>query len=325
MRLLQRDDGEAEHDQGLPRQRIEEPCVLRRPARQAKLPCQRRGIERKRCRKRGRERAARDDDEHERQQQEHNVERQDVEVADLVGEQHEADGCARRIGEGRARAMPSEQQRVVEDDGTRAEQRDGDGDDHDLRAPDLECTQEQACDHLPQGPCSRLARGDEGKGATRQEHEQLGRIRNGIVAEREVRIDHAGDMVDEDHHKRDAPPEINRVGRSHSPSCSSEISRSPLRLNAYSCGRTSGRDGTFDAGRHFRPPLMRSRAVCLIDRLPRRRRPRRDSRYFAGALLRSGWPFLSTPRSGQAAGDLHDRSDTASRSRIEWKRRGGPR
>ena len=51
---------------------------------------------------------------HRRHHHQHDVERQDVEIAELMGEQRQADMGRDRIVEHRRRVVPFEQQRIVE-------------------------------------------------------------------------------------------------------------------------------------------------------------------------------------------------------------------
>ena len=203
---------EAENERELPGQRVEEPGARHRPGRQRQAEDQGADIERGGGRQQQAWHGAVDQREERRHQHQHHVERQDVEIAELMGEQGEPNMRRHRIVEHGGGVVPLEQQRIVELD--RGQRQHGDrqhGDQH-LRGIKLERAAKQAQHDVARRHGAAAAVRHQPQRPAGQEHEQIGGVRDGEVDQRVFGVDQTGNVVDEDRDQREAAPEVDRIG-----------------------------------------------------------------------------------------------------------------
>ena len=139
-------------------------------------------------------------------EKQNDVERQDVEIAKLVGEQNETDMRSHRIVEDGRGVMPIEQIGRVEKKRGRREKRDCHLGDENLRDINMK------------GACWQRARraiDENAQCATGEKHKKFGRIRQRHIAEREALEINPRNVVDKNRNEGEAAPEIDLVGCAH--------------------------------------------------------------------------------------------------------------
>jgi hypothetical protein len=153
-----------------------------------------------------------DDDEGRRHQHQDHVEWQDVEVAELMGQEHDAHLRARRVLEERGSVVPIQEERVFREVSGRGEQRERKAADQDVRGIDLDRPAAQPERQGRRAVAAPAARDQQSERPAREEHEQLRRIGNRKIAVREALVIDARDVVDEDRNERKAAPEVDDIG-----------------------------------------------------------------------------------------------------------------
>ncbi len=148
-----------------------------------------------------------------REQHEHDVEGEDVEIPQLMAEQDQPDVRVDGVVEDGGCVVPLEQKRVLEDNRRAGEHCNRQHDDGQMRCVDDDGTPAQAkkqqvrrrgilglADDVTQRPAGK-------------EDEEFRGIRQREVAMREPLVEHARNVIDEDCHEGKATPEIHGIDR----------------------------------------------------------------------------------------------------------------
>jgi hypothetical protein len=228
---------EAEDQQELPGEGVEMPGTLGGPGRERDLVGEAERVEGEGGGERGPAAQPRDQDEDRRQRQHHHIERQDVEIAKLVGQHDPADDARDRGAEESAGAVPFEEQRVVEIERRRRDHGECDRRDDELRPVDLDHAGREPHHHLGRGIRAARAACRERQRPPGQEHEQLGRVRDRVAGIHEGLEQVARHVVHEDRDEGEPAPEVDRIGFAHSRRCSRTDGLAPVRPSGCHEGR----------------------------------------------------------------------------------------
>lgn len=149
-----------------------------------------------------------------RSRHDHDVERQNVEIAELVGERDKPDMGRGGVLEHGAGVVPVKEERLVEIKRRPGEDRERQQCDQHLRRVDFHHPAEQAEHDVAQRLVRALA-DDEAHRPARQKDEELGAVGDRYVARGKVRVDDSRNVIDEDRDEGEASPEVDLVGRPH--------------------------------------------------------------------------------------------------------------
>ena len=134
-----------------------------------------------------------------------------VEVSELMAEQHQTDVGIDWIVEDRRSVMPLEQEGIFEDASGGRQHGNGDHDDQHIRRVKRNGATGKAKDQLLRWRWTSWLASHMPQGPTGKKYEQLSRVRQRNILVRESLVQHPRNVVDKNCHQREATPEVHGI------------------------------------------------------------------------------------------------------------------